>query len=108
MKPGIITRTGDGNSNPLILDYYGGASVALQIDVVSGSPNWTVQQTLNDPNNGAVTPAWLDHPDTNLVAQTVSRQGNYAFAPFAVRVVINSGDGVVRLTAIQAGAPGDR
>ena len=108
MKPVKVTRTNAGNSNAAILDYFGGAPVALQVAIVSGAPNWTVQQTLDDPNDPDITPTWFDHPDTNMVAQTVARQSNYSFAPFAVRAVINSGTGVVRLTALQAGAPGSK
>lgn len=108
MKPINITRSTDGNSNPAILDYFGSAPVALQVVVVSGSPNWTVQQTLDDPNEASITPTWFDHTDTNLVAQIVSRQGSYTFCPVAARVKINSGNGVVRLTVLQSGAPGSK
>ncbi len=108
MRPIIVTRSGDGNSNPAITDWYGGSDVAIQVDVISGSPNWTVQQTLQNPNDATVTPVWFDHPDTNMVSQTVGRQSNYSFCPVAVRVNINSGGGVVRMTLVQHGAPGDR
>ena len=108
MKPVIVMQTGNGSSNAAILDYFGDADVALQVDVVSGSPNWTVQQTLNNPLDSSVTPTWFNHPDTNMVAQTAARQSNYAFSPLACRIVINSGNGVVRLTAVQAGPPGGR
>jgi hypothetical protein len=108
MRPVIVTRDGDGNSNPAILDWYAGSDVAIQVDIISGAPNWTVQQTLQDPNNTAVTPVWYNHDDPNMVAQTVGRQSNYGYCPVAVRVVINSGGGVVRMTLVQHGAPGDR
>jgi hypothetical protein len=90
------------------MDYYGGSDVGIQVDVISGTPNWTVQQTLQNPNDTSVTPVWYDHPDTNMVGQTVGRQSNYGFCPAAVRIVINSGDGTVRMTLLQHGAPGDR
>jgi hypothetical protein len=51
----------------------------------------------------AVTPTWFDHSDTDLVAQTVNRQGNYAFVPRGVRLKVNSGSGTATLTIIQAG-----
>lgn len=108
MRPVIVTRVNNGESAPAILDWYGGSDVAIQVDVVDGTPNWTVQQTLQDPNNTAITPVWYDHADPNMVAQTVGRQSNYGYCPTAVRVVINSGNGTVRLTLIQHGAPGDR
>ena len=109
MRPINITRVGNGNSNAAILDYFGQQAVGVQVVVVSGSPNWTVQQTLDDPNNPDITPTWFDHADTaNMVAQTVSRQSNYGFVPAAVRVSINSGNGTVRLTLLQARGPGGK
>jgi len=88
-------------SNPIIMDYHGRPEVSLQV-VVSGTANWTVQQTLDNPNNGG-TITWFDHPDTNLVAQTVNRQGNYAYIPTAIRLQLNSGTGSATLTVTQAG-----
>ena len=93
---------GAKNSNAAVLDYYGQFGVALQI-VVTGTANYTVQQTLDNPLEAGVTPTWFDHPDVNLVAQTVNRQGNYAYNPVALRVRLNSGTGSVVLTALQVG-----
>ena len=90
------------NSAAAVLDYYGRPEVSLQA-VVTGTANYTIQQTLDNPLEVGVTPTWFNHPDTNLVAQTVNRQGNYAYIPTAVRVVLNSGSGSVRLTITQAG-----
>ena len=93
---------GAKNSAAAVLDYYGRPEVSLQA-VVTGTVNYTIQQTLDNPLEAGVTPTWFNHPDTNLVAQTVNRQGNYAYIPTAVRVVLNSGSGSVRLTITQAG-----
>jgi len=103
MRPQIATQTGTGSSGPLVIDYYGRPELALQVDITSGSATWTVEQTLNDPSQ---SPTWFSHPDTNMVSQTVGRQGNYAYLPRAVRVTVNSGTGTVRLTLIQAGQSG--
>jgi hypothetical protein len=84
------------------LDYYGRPEVSLQA-VVTGTVNYTIQQTLDNPLEAGVTPTWFDHPDTNLVSQSVNRQGNYAYIPTAVRVLLNSGSGSVVLTITQAG-----
>jgi hypothetical protein len=89
-------------SNPAVLDYYGRPEVSLQA-VVTGTVNYTIQQTLDNPLEAGVTPTWFDHPDTNLVSQSVNRQGNYAYIPTAVRVLLNSGSGSVVLTITQAG-----
>jgi hypothetical protein len=89
-------------SAPAVLDYYGQFGVALQV-VVTGTVNYTIQQTLDNPLEAGVTPTWFPHPDANMVAQTVNRQGNYAYNPVAVRVLLNSGSGSVALTALQVG-----
>lgn len=105
MRPIVATLTGAGSSNALPLDIHGRPEISLQVDV-TGVANWTVQQTLDDPFNTAITPTWLDHPDTNMVAQTVDRQGNYGYVPAAVRLVVNSGAGSAKLTIIQSGILG--
>lgn len=106
MRPVSVTTSnasgGAINSNPLVLDYYGRPEVSLQV-VVTGTATWTVQQTLDNPLTAGVTPTWFDHPDTNMVAQTVNRQGNYAYIPVAVRLQQTAGTGSVKLTAVQAG-----
>lgn len=94
-------------------DYAANAQVSIQC-TVSGTANYTVQQTLEDPNqitNQLPTPtykwarsavSWLDHPDTALVSATTTKQGNYGYAPVFARVVLNSGTGSVTGTFRQA------
>ena len=106
MRPISVTLTdasgGAKQSDPIIMDYHGRPEVSLQVDV-SGTANWTIQQTLNNPNASGATLTWYNHPDVNLVAQTVGRQGNYAFPTVAIRLVLNSGSGSATLTVVQAG-----
>jgi hypothetical protein len=90
------------NSNPAVLDYYGQFGVSIQV-VVTGSATYTVQQTLDNPLEASVTPTWFAHPDPNMVAQTVNRQGNYAYNPVAVRVRQTAGSGSVAMTVLQTG-----
>jgi hypothetical protein len=97
---------GGTSSSFIRLDEYAFPQIALQV-VVSGSVNYTVQQTLDDPNSptdpvasGSMT--WFDHADSNLVATTTSAQGNYAYPPTFTRVVINSGTGSVTFKVTQA------
>jgi len=94
-------------------DYAANAQVALQC-TVSGTANYTVQQTMEDPNrqtNQSPTAtyqwarsavSWVNHPDTALVAATTTKQGNYGYAPIFARVVLNSGSGTVTSTFRQA------
>ena len=106
MRP-ITVSTSDAsastkNSNSAVLDYYGRPEVSLQV-VVTGSATWTVQQTLDNPLTAGVTPTWINHPDSNMVSQTVNRQGNYAYMPVAVRLQQTAGSGSAVLTVLQAG-----
>lgn len=93
-----------GATAPIPLDYLGRPEISLQVvtDTTTGTPTWTVQQTLDDIQ-GNLYPTWFDHPDSNMVSQTVSRQGNYAYLPTAVRLKITSSSGGATLTVIQAG-----
>lgn len=105
MRPIVQTLTdasaGAKTSNPIIMDYFASPEVSLQV-VVTGTVSWTIQQTLDNPNAGG-TITWFDHPDTNLVTQTVNRQGNYAYIPTSVRLQLNSGTGSATLTVVQVG-----
>lgn len=81
---------------------------SIQVDG-SGTVNWTVQQTLNDPNAAQNNPVavasmnWLSHPDSTLVGSiaTTGVQGNYAYPPAYARVLLNSGSGTVKATFVQ-------
>ena len=103
MRQQTVSKTASGSSSSVILDHYGRPEISLQV-VVSGTVNYTVQQTLDDPADAGAT--WFDHPDTNLVAATTNKQGNYAYIPRAVRIKVNSGAGSATLTVIQAGMTG--
>lgn len=105
MRQIVLTQTGAGTTQPAPLDIHGRPEISLQV-VVDGTVDYTVQQTLDNVFDPAITPTWFPHPDTNLVAQTVNRQGNYAYVPAAVRLVVNSGSGTARLTIVQAGITG--
>lgn len=93
---------GTKDSNPAVLDYYGQFGVAIQT-VVTGTATYTVQQTLDNPLEAGATITWFDHPDSNLVGATASKQGNYAYNPVAVRVRQTAGSGSVAMTVLQTG-----
>lgn len=93
------------SSRWLRLDNWAFPQVAIQCDV-TGTVNYTVQQTLDDPNNENLpySPAlvnWVNHPDSNLVGATATVQGNYGYAPLFARVTLNSGTGTVTMTLVQ-------
>lgn len=75
---------------------------------VSGTVNYTVQQTLDDPNSPtdpvaltAVT--WIDSADTAVVGGTATKMSNFAYVPVFARVLLNSGTGSVTATFAQSG-----
>lgn len=105
---GAITvgNSQSGSSPSIALDPWAFPQVAIQCSV-TGTVNYTVQQTLDNPNDpvnpiARTSMQWVDHPDANLVAATATKQGNYGYAPLFMRLVINSGSGSVRMTVIQA------
>ena len=74
----------------------------------SGTVNYTVQQTMDDPNSptnpiDAASMTWVNCADSAVVAATATQQSNYNFPPIYMRVVLNSGSGSVTLTANQSG-----
>lgn len=104
-----VGTNGIASSRPIRFDTWANAQVALAVDV-TGTVNYTVQQTLDDPNDPANPVAyasivWIDHADTALVAATASKQGNYGYTPSWCRITLNSGSGTVVLKANQSGGP---
>ena len=101
----IVKVQAAGSSPPLPLDVHGRPEISLQV-VPTGGATWTVEQTLDNPFTtplGSIV--WFPHPDANMVAQTVNRQGNYAYVPAAVRLTV-TGAGSATLTIVQAGILG--
>jgi hypothetical protein len=84
----------------LVNHYADPVDIALGV-VVTGTVNYTVQHTFDDVNDSAVTPTWFDHP--TLAGQTASKDGNYAFPPYFIRITVNSGTGTAKLYVTQAG-----
>lgn len=67
-----------------------GGIVGLNI-ILTGTINYTVQQTLNDIQTLDRTSInWLPNDDTALVSATASANGNYVAGIIATRLVINS------------------
>ena len=97
-----VSTSGVSISNPVVVDLHGRPEISLQVDV-TGSATYSVQQTLDNLYDTTITPVWFDHPDSNLVAATADKQGNYAYVPAAIRLNQTAGAGSAVLTVIQAG-----
>lgn len=107
---GIITAgTANTASSPWVrMDSWASPSVAVQCNV-AGTGNYTVQQTMDDPNAAVnpVSPAnvtWVNSPNTGMVNANTSQQGSYVYIPTFIRVLLNSGNGTITTTVVQAGA----
>jgi len=70
--------------------------------VVTGTINYTVQHTFQDPQDVSITPTFF--ANIGLTSKTANDNGNYAFPVSAVRIIANScAGGTASMTLIQAG-----
>lgn len=88
------------------MDEWANTQVTMQFDV-TGTVNYTVQSTLDDPNSATdpVLPQnvnWVTTNDTNVIGATSTLQSNYLFSPTFIRVLLNSGTGSVTAKIAQA------
>lgn len=103
-----VGTNGVGESPWVRLDSWALPPIMVQCDV-TGTVNYTVQTTLDDPNGptnavAVASMSWLNFPDTNLQAQTATAQGQIQNQPTWLRCVLNSGTGTVTMTANQPGS----
>lgn len=75
-------------------DDFAPSNISIQCDV-TGSVTYTVQSSLDDPNDPvSPTPSnamtWVASSDTNVVAATATKQSNFLFAPKFARVVLTT------------------
>jgi hypothetical protein len=110
MRPIVVTVSdasgGVKYSDWVRFDDYAPSNISIQC-TVTGTVNYTVQTTLDDPNSptnpvatGSVT--WVDSSDTAVVGATATKQSNFLFAPTYARVKLNSGTGSVTATFLQS------
>ena len=99
MKLQTVSQTGVGSSSAIVMNLNATPfNVGFGV-VKTGTVNYTVQHTFDDPNVALST--WFPHP--TVAAQIANADGNYAFPVTAIRITMNSGDGTVTLKLIQAG-----
>jgi len=99
---------GVGSSHWYLLDAFESPiNFSFSVELVSGAANFTVQHTYMDPNNlpsGVAFPLPLNNSVVN--AATATAEGVYALPIVGVRLLINSGTGVLRFSGIQSGVSG--
>ena len=99
MKVQIVSQTGTGSSSAIVTNtnctpFNVGFGV-----VVTGTVNYTVQHTFDDPAVGFTT--WFSHP--TVAAQSTNQDGNYAFPVTGIKLLVNSGTGTATMNLVQAG-----
>jgi hypothetical protein len=98
-----VDTIGVGGSTPIPLDIYLRSGHTVSVNV-TGTINYTVQVTNDDPfNTSASTPLnWITDPAI-AAGQTTSQNGATANAYRAVRLLTNSGTGTGTITVTQQG-----
>ena len=100
-----VGTNGVAGTRPIFLDSYSLAPTAIQV-AVTGTVNYTVQQSLDDPNEvGLASVVWINSADAAVVAAAATAQSSYTYAPRITRVVLNSGTGSLAYTVSQLGSP---
>lgn len=104
MRPVSVDAVGAVASVPVPLDrYIADFKVSLDLEIVSGAINATVQYTFDDVFASGYNPAtgsWFDH--TDITAAIAKANGTLVSPCTAVRVV-NADTGTARLRVFQAG-----
>jgi len=104
-----VGTNGVGSTPYVRLDSWAEGSVSVQCNV-TGTVNYTVQVSDDDPNQPWGTPVapsamtWIATNDPVAVGATGNIQTNFLFAPTYARVLLNSGSGSVTATFIQYSA----
>ena len=99
MKQQTVSQTGVGSSSSIVVNTnISPVNIGFGV-VVSGTVNYTVQHTFDDPATGFST--WFSHP--TVASQAANADGNYAFPVTGIKVLVNSGSGTASLKLIQAG-----
>jgi hypothetical protein len=102
-----VGTNGVAHSPWINLDTWSLGTVSCQA-VVTGTANYTIEVSNDDPNSfanpvAAASMTWDDN-FANATGQTSSLEFGIAQAPLWMRILLNSGSGSVRLTAIQHGS----
>lgn len=99
MKLQTVSKTGVGSSSALVMNTnVTPFNVGFGV-IVSGTVDYTVQHTFDDPAVGFST--WFSHP--TIAGESTNQDGNYAFPVTGIKLLVNSGDGSATLKLVQAG-----
>jgi hypothetical protein len=94
-----IRQTGATAWMPLDI-YDPNSSTAISVNI-TGTLNYSVQYTNEDPFDTSITPVAISHPVAALVAASADQIGQTVNILRAVRLLINSGSGTALMTIVQ-------
>ena len=102
----IVGTNGVGGSRWVRFNDFAPSNISIQCNV-TGTVNYTIQATLDDPNDPFnPTPAedviWVNSSDAAVVSSSSTQQSNFLFTPKYAKVLINSGSGTVVATFLQS------
>lgn len=100
MRPQVVTVTGVANSAWIPVDNYAIPTNISLHAVINGTVTTTIQYTVDDIFNSAVTPTAF--PVTGMSAITGNTAGNIAFPVRAIRISNSAGTGDTTLTILQS------
>lgn len=97
-----ITVSGASTGTFIPLDIYNRSQVTtISVHILSGTANYSVQFTNEDPFNTAITQLAVAHPVAALTGATTSQTAFTDTLMRAVRLNTASGTGTIRLTITQ-------
>lgn len=111
MRPVVVTVTdasGGAKSSAFVrFDEWAPGAVSIQC-VKTGTANYTVQVSNDDPNSptnpvASASMTWSNSPDTNAVGATGNIFTFLANVPLFAKILLNSGSGSVTATMVQQG-----
>jgi len=99
MKVQTVSKTGTGSSDALVISTnVSPVNIGFAV-VVTGTVNYSVQITYDDPGVGFTT--WFN--DTTITSKTGNEYGSINFPITGMKVLVNSGTGSVTMNVVQAG-----
>lgn len=103
---GAVSGTTITGGIPVLLNFNNVAIGIGFVTEVTGTVNYTVYHTYDDVSDSTITPVWLPHGVSNMVAATTTQESNFVIPISAMQVIINSGGtgtDKVRLVLLQQG-----
>tara|TARA_R110000868_G_C10443929_1_gene725651 strand:+ start:64 stop:369 length:306 start_codon:yes stop_codon:yes gene_type:complete len=99
MKVQTVTKTGAGSTEAIVINTNTNpVNIGFAV-IVSGTVNYSVQFTYDDPATGFTT--WFD--DATITSKTGNEDGYINFPITGLKTLVNSGSGTVTMKVVQAG-----